>query len=119
MLVLLAVATWIYFKVLLPKNDTHTQHEGMTGMENMKMDDKDENMNTSAAKEKVPYTCSMHPEIIRDKPGNCPICGMQLVKKESESKEIHDVSLHTLLQPTNGYAISAIPATTLKKVKNL
>jgi Cu(I)/Ag(I) efflux system membrane fusion protein len=23
----------------------------------------------------------MHPEIIRDEPGNCPICGMNLVKK--------------------------------------
>ena len=31
------------------------------------------------------YTCPMHPEIIRDKPGNCPICGMKLVpKKESK-----------------------------------
>ena len=30
------------------------------------------------------YTCSMHPEIIRDKPGNCPICGMTLVKKVTE-----------------------------------
>ncbi|MGE5693422.1 MAG: efflux RND transporter periplasmic adaptor subunit, partial [Candidatus Zixiibacteriota bacterium] len=27
------------------------------------------------------YTCPMHPEIIRDKPGNCPICGMNLEKK--------------------------------------
>lgn len=112
-LVLLATAGWIYFKVLLPKNDAHTQHEGMAGMENMKKDSKDENMKMTTAEEKVLYTCSMHPEIIRDKPGNCPICGMQLVKKESESKEIHDVSLHTLLQPTNGYAISSIPATTL------
>lgn len=25
------------------------------------------------------YTCSMHPFIIRDHPGNCPICGMALV----------------------------------------
>lgn len=25
------------------------------------------------------YTCTMHPEIIRDKPGVCPICGMTLV----------------------------------------
>jgi Cu(I)/Ag(I) efflux system membrane fusion protein/cobalt-zinc-cadmium efflux system membrane fusion protein len=24
------------------------------------------------------YTCSMHPFIIRDEPGNCPICGMTL-----------------------------------------
>jgi Cu(I)/Ag(I) efflux system membrane fusion protein len=28
----------------------------------------------------VQYTCPMHPEIIRDKPGTCPICFMDLVK---------------------------------------
>lgn len=27
---------------------------------------------------KVQYTCSMHPFIIRDQPGSCPICGMAL-----------------------------------------
>lgn len=27
------------------------------------------------------YTCVMHPEIHADKPGNCPICGMKLIKK--------------------------------------
>jgi P-type Cu+ transporter len=26
----------------------------------------------------VEYTCPMHPEIVRDKPGSCPICGMAL-----------------------------------------
>lgn len=26
------------------------------------------------------YTCPMHPQIIRDEPGTCPICGMDLVK---------------------------------------
>src|SRR5690606_19561423 len=26
----------------------------------------------------VQYTCPMHPEIVRDKPGSCPICGMAL-----------------------------------------
>src|SRR5690606_31480103 len=25
---------------------------------------------------KVEYTCPMHPEIVRDAPGSCPICGM-------------------------------------------
>ena len=24
------------------------------------------------------YTCGMHPELILDEPGNCPICGMNL-----------------------------------------
>ncbi|HZF07390.1 MAG TPA: heavy metal translocating P-type ATPase [Thermoanaerobaculia bacterium] len=26
----------------------------------------------------VEYTCPMHPEIVRDRPGSCPICGMAL-----------------------------------------
>ncbi len=25
------------------------------------------------------YTCPMHPEVISDKPGKCPKCGMNLV----------------------------------------
>lgn len=29
------------------------------------------------------YTCKMHPEISSDKPGKCPKCGMDLVKKET------------------------------------
>ena len=31
-----------------------------------------------AAPANVRYTCPMHPEIIRDAPGSCPICGMAL-----------------------------------------
>src|SRR5689334_9995126 len=30
------------------------------------------------AKGHGPYTCPMHPEIVRDEPGACPICGMAL-----------------------------------------
>lgn len=32
--------------------------------------------------EKVLYTCPMHPEVISENPGDCPICGMYLVKKK-------------------------------------
>ena len=31
---------------------------------------------------KVQYTCTMHPEVISDKPGDCPKCGMALVEKK-------------------------------------
>lgn len=31
------------------------------------------------------YSCGMHPEIIRDEPGNCPICGMKLTPIKSAS----------------------------------
>jgi RND family efflux transporter MFP subunit len=34
---------------------------------------------TAAAEEtKTLYTCGMHPQVIQDHPGNCPICGMKL-----------------------------------------
>ena len=38
---------------------------------------------SEAPKGKMLYTCTMHPEIIRDKPGDCPICHMKLVPKTS------------------------------------
>jgi uncharacterized paraquat-inducible protein A len=37
--------------------------------------------NNSAKK----YTCPMHPEIVRSKPGKCPKCGMQLVKMKHKN----------------------------------
>jgi Cu(I)/Ag(I) efflux system membrane fusion protein len=38
---------------------------------------------TKQAKQaKVIWTCPMHPQIISDKPGECPICHMTLVKRE-------------------------------------
>ncbi len=40
----------------------------------------------------VQYTCPMHPEIVRDAPGNCPICGMALEamspQAEAENPEL-------------------------------
>src|SRR5687767_8014983 len=35
----------------------------------------------SAQTKKVVYTCVMHPEVRKDKPGNCPKCDMTLIKK--------------------------------------
>lgn len=32
------------------------------------------------------YTCPMHPEVISDKPGDCPKCGMELELKENKEK---------------------------------
>jgi len=37
-----------------------------------------EKTNIAAASGKTLYTCGMHPWIIQDHPGNCPICGMKL-----------------------------------------
>jgi Cu(I)/Ag(I) efflux system membrane fusion protein len=34
----------------------------------------------TAAPQKEQWTCPMHPSIVQDHPGDCPICGMKLVK---------------------------------------
>src|SRR6476660_666663 len=36
------------------------------------------NSSGAPAAEKQLYTCGMHPQVIQDHPGNCPICGMKL-----------------------------------------
>ncbi len=51
----------------------------------------------SARPQPVEYTCPMHPEIIRPKPGSCPICGMALEPRtisaiEEENPELRDMT---------------------------
>jgi Cu+-exporting ATPase len=42
------------------------------------------------------YTCPMHPQILRDAPGSCPICGMALVpvagSGEADDSELRDLT---------------------------
>ena len=50
-----------------------------------------------AAATKTEYTCPMHPQIVRDQPGSCPICGMALeprtvIAAEEENPELRDMS---------------------------
>jgi Cu+-exporting ATPase len=44
----------------------------------------------------VQYTCPMHPEIIKDEPGSCPICGMALeplmATVEDDDSELKDMT---------------------------
>jgi Cu(I)/Ag(I) efflux system membrane fusion protein len=54
------------------------------------------------------YTCSMHPEIIKDKPGKCPICGMDLIEKISNSNVKSNIELGELIKPVDQYVISSI-----------
>ena len=45
--------------------------------------------------QKQQYTCSMHPQIIRDEPGNCPLCGMVLIPLKSSGDEPAGHTMHT------------------------
>ncbi len=44
----------------------------------------------------IKYTCPMHPEVVRDGPGSCPICGMALEpmtpQVEAENPELESMT---------------------------
>lgn len=51
----------------------------------------------SLAVRRTEYTCPMHPEIVRNGPGSCPICGMALEPRtvtadEEDNPELRDMS---------------------------
>jgi Cu(I)/Ag(I) efflux system membrane fusion protein len=60
------------------------------------------------------YTCSMHPQIIKDKPGSCPICGMTLVKKITENHLEDNHSIDHLLKPTDKFVVGNYQIVTVK-----
>lgn len=53
------------------------------------------------------FTCPMHPEVVKDEPGKCPKCGMNLVpvEKSDEPQHVHSYKLaHPNLQEKSGGA---------------
>ena len=48
------------------------------------------------------YTCTMHPSVHESAPGNCPICGMELVpvkKKDDAARKGAEILAKVLLAP--------------------
>lgn len=53
---------------------------------------------SSQSKTALKYTCSMHPQVIVDHPGNCPICNMELVPvKHQQNSTGLDLSKEQIL----------------------
>jgi len=66
----LAIAVSLFsFSAIMAQNHDHSKMD-----KKMKMDKKE-------------YTCSMHPEVKSDKPGDCPKCGMALIEKKMDMKK--------------------------------
>ncbi|MEP7233261.1 MAG: efflux RND transporter periplasmic adaptor subunit [Ginsengibacter sp.] len=40
------------------------------------------------------YTCSMHPQVMEDKPGNCPICHMELIVAKKTNTSADEIVLN-------------------------
>jgi membrane fusion protein, copper/silver efflux system len=58
------------------------------------------------------YVCSMEPQIIRDKPGDCPICGMALIEKKDFDENYADSRLNSVVLPVNESVIASVRTVT-------
>lgn len=47
------------------------------------------------------WTCPMHPGIRRDEPGSCPICGMELVRRDADTEAGHVIVGEGIRQAMN------------------
>lgn len=72
-------------------NGDHADHNQLGPQE---MEQHVEEAHTNEEGEIV-YTCSMHPQIRQNEPGNCPICGMELIpaRESGTEAEENDYSL--------------------------
>jgi len=59
---------------------------GSSADQQQSMDEHVEEVHTNEQGEVV-YTCSMHPSVRQSEPGNCPICGMELIPANQEGSE--------------------------------
>jgi Cu+-exporting ATPase len=64
-----------------------------------------EPVTTPAPAVRTTYTCPMHPEIVRDQPGSCPICGMAL---EPRTVSVEEEVNPELVDMTHRFWISLV-----------
>ena len=58
--------------------------------------------------EATQYVCSMHPQVIRDSPGDCPVCGMFLIELIALDDNKYDSSLTDIVRPVNESVLAAV-----------
>ncbi|MCH1497336.1 MAG: efflux RND transporter periplasmic adaptor subunit, partial [Rubripirellula sp.] len=64
----------------------------------------------SEAMQSIPsiWTCSMHPQIRRDGPGSCPICGMDLVPVRESADGVRTVSISSEIKSLMNVQVSPV-----------
>jgi Cu(I)/Ag(I) efflux system membrane fusion protein len=69
---------------------------------------------TAKTQNKAYYTCSMHPQIHEDHPGNCPICGMRLIKVEMTGNSM-DMATNKIRLTATQIQLASIQTDTIRE----
>ncbi len=54
------------------------------------------------------YVCSMHPQVIRNEPGDCPICGMFLIELVASDENSYDSTLTDIVRSVNETVMGSV-----------
>ncbi len=65
-------------------------------------------MTENSTMEKQMWTCSMHPQIMQPEPGDCPICGMDLIPAETGAEGL---AMNEIKMSDNAMALANIQTT--------
>jgi membrane fusion protein, copper/silver efflux system len=61
------------------------------------------------------WTCSMHPQIRMDKPGNCPICGMELIPLEDSNDSSENIASNEIVMTPEAIQLANIQTSVVTK----
>ncbi|MEY8021333.1 efflux RND transporter periplasmic adaptor subunit [Muriicola sp. E247] len=62
------------------------------------------------------WTCSMHPQIKMEKPGNCPICGMELIPlEEGSNSSSESIASNEIVMTEEAIQLANIQTTVVKE----
>jgi Cu(I)/Ag(I) efflux system membrane fusion protein len=61
------------------------------------------------------WVCPMHPQIMQDHPGTCPICGMDLVESKDHPNHDHGVQIDTASIQKLGVRLVSVKKSTLSR----
>lgn len=70
-------------------------------------------MSENSATQKQMWTCSMHPQIMQPEPGDCPICGMDLIPAETGADGL---AMNEIKMSDNAMALANIQTTVVGNV---
>ncbi len=81
---------------------------------------KEKNEQTSANVKEY-WTCTMHPQVHMDRPGACPICGMDLIKKVADENEqpVNEKDMANMVTLSGKKQVLANVSTIVVKKENL
>ncbi|WP_176466251.1 efflux RND transporter periplasmic adaptor subunit [Aliifodinibius salipaludis] len=62
----------------------------------------------------IVYTCSMHPNVREDEPGNCPICGMELIPVDNVDENDSEEDPYALTMTATAMKLAEVQTTEVR-----